>query len=363
MPERESQYKKIVKYIKEEVADGHLKQGDKLPSEKALCQRFHLSRQTIRHATGELESEGIITRVRGSGSYVGKRQLASRPHYMSVAVMLTYVDNYIFPPVVRGISSALDQNGYSMQISFTDKSVLREEQILKNLIENDNIDALIAEPSKGALPNPNLKYYEILRERQIPVLFINAAYPGLECPCVRLDDEKIAYDAVMELVKRGHREIGGIFQCEDAQGIYRYMGYCQALKEVGIHVDPKRVIWLDTIAIQNITPLIGYIRDRLGDATAVLAYNDELASQLMKDLLGLGLHLPEDLSIISIDDADLAKNTQPALTTYPHPKEELGRRAGEKVIQMIQGSMEKEDELFDSHLIDRESVRDMRKGK
>ena len=95
----------------------------------------------------------------------------------------------------------------------------------------------------------------------------------------------------------------------------------------------------------------------------MLAYNDELASQLMKDLLGLGLHLPEDLSIISIDDADLAKNTQPALTTYPHPKEELGRRAGEKVIQMIQGSMEKEDELFDSHLIDRESVRDMRKGK
>ena len=78
MPERESQYKKIVKYIKEEVADGHLKQGDKLPSEKVLCQRFHLSRQTIRHATGELESEGIITRVRGSGSYVGKRQLKKK---------------------------------------------------------------------------------------------------------------------------------------------------------------------------------------------------------------------------------------------------------------------------------------------
>ena len=158
MNDNEPHYKQVINYIRTEIENGNLKQGDRMPSEKELGERFGLSRQTIRHATGELEEQGVITRVRGSGSYIGDiRDNPNRPRYMSVAVMLTYVDNYIFPPVVRGISNVLEGNGYSMQLSFTDNNVRKEGQILQNLIENDNVDAVIAEPSMSALPNPNLE--------------------------------------------------------------------------------------------------------------------------------------------------------------------------------------------------------------
>lgn len=362
MNDNEPHYKQVINYIRTEIVNGNLKQGDRMPSEKELGERFGLSRQTIRHATGELEEQGVITRVRGSGSYIGDiRDNPNRPRYMSVAVMLTYVDNYIFPPVVRGISNVLEGNGYSMQLSFTDNNVRKEGQILKNLIENDNVDAVIAEPSMSALPNPNLEYYEILKKRHIPVLFINASYPNLNFPCVRLDDRHVAYDAVQQLIRRGHRQIAGIFHCEDAQGTERYLGYEKALSQAGIVLEQKNVIWLDTTSIHKLEALMDYILTRIDGCTAVLAYNDEVACQLIKYGTRRGLKIPEELSIISIDDADTAKTISPKVTTYPHPKQELGMKAAENLLQMLENPLTDGNFLFVPEVKIRESVIDIRK--
>lgn len=139
MAEKKPRYLEVIDYIRSEMEKVALKQGDRMPSEKELCDRFGLSRQTIRHATGLLEEEGVITRVRGSGSYIGEMAAEEdRPRFMNVAVMLTYLDNYIFPKVVWGISNTLSQAGYSMQLNVTDNSVKQEEEILQNLLSNQN---------------------------------------------------------------------------------------------------------------------------------------------------------------------------------------------------------------------------------
>ena len=80
--------------------------------------------------------------------------------YKRQAVISTYVDSYIFPPVVRGIERVLSKRGYTTQIAFTGNRVSREQDILNNLIDKDIIDGLIVEPAKSALPNPNLHYYQ-----------------------------------------------------------------------------------------------------------------------------------------------------------------------------------------------------------
>ena len=78
MTQQNPQYKKVVEYIMSEIENGSLKEGSRLPSEKELCEMFSLSRQTIRHATGELEKNRVITRVKGSGTYVGDQSRARR---------------------------------------------------------------------------------------------------------------------------------------------------------------------------------------------------------------------------------------------------------------------------------------------
>ena len=99
MAGQEAKYQKIINWVRQEIADGSLRSGDKLPSEKELSERFGLSRQTVRHATGELEAQHIVSRVQGSGTYIGGiRQLVYEPRYMSVAVLSTFYESYIFPP-------------------------------------------------------------------------------------------------------------------------------------------------------------------------------------------------------------------------------------------------------------------------
>lgn len=360
MTESQPQYKKVLDYILSEIGSGRLRQGDRLPSEKKLCEKFSLSRQTVRHATGELEKRGVITRVRGSGSFVGTAAALRAPKYKLIAVMLTYVDNYIFPPTVKGISDVLERHGYSMRISFTDNNIEKEQAILKKIIEENNVDALIAEPSKSALPNPNMKYYRTLENRGIPMLFLNSSYPELDIPVARLDDERIGYEAVKYLILKGHRNIAGVFHCEDAQGARRYAGYVRGLREFGIEPDPRRIIWLDTDGIGDVEPLADYILKRIHGATAIFAYNDEVACQLIWSFKGRNIRFPDEISIIGVDDAEIAGRVRPALTTFPHPKRALGTYAAETIISMITNPLTEGGHLFMPEVIERESVKDVR---
>lgn len=344
MAEQEPRYQAVIDWIISEIENGHLKPNDRMPSEKELCEKFGLSRQTIRHATGVLEKRRIITRVRGSGTYVGASRLAERrPKTMNVAVMMTFAYSYIFAPVLIGISSVLEEHGYSAQVYFTDNSKRKEEKILKNLLETDNIDALLVEPSKSALPNTNRRYYEELKARSIPILFVNASYRDFDAPCISLDDTSVAESAVDLIAGAGHVHIGGLFHAEDAQGQERYLGYVRAIEKHGLPLEEEHVLWLDTTAVSDLKPMIDYILERLKGCTAVLTYNDEVAAQLISACRERDVRLPEKLSIVSIDDAEVAGTTSPKITTFPHPKDILGRRAALTILKMI------EDPFFDGN--------------
>ena len=173
----DAKYRQVVEWVRDNIENGTLKSGDRLMSEMELSEQFGVSRQTIRHATGELVNEGLLTRVKGSGTYIGgaaEPALPKREKTMTIAVVSTFYESYIFPDTLKGIERVLSQNDYMMQVTFTDNRLYREEAILRSILEKDNIDGLIVEPTKSALPNPNLRYYEEIRSRNIPVIFFNA---------------------------------------------------------------------------------------------------------------------------------------------------------------------------------------------
>ena len=166
---------------------------------------FGVSRQTVRHAIGILETEGLVERVRGSGTYIEKRMGTARKPTMNIAVISTYVDGYIFPPMLQGIVQKLSAEGYTTQITFTGNQINNERKILEEILERDQVDGVIAEAVKCALPNPNLEYYREIQKRQIALLFFDCRYPELDAPLVALDDEKVAEKAVNYLIEKGDR--------------------------------------------------------------------------------------------------------------------------------------------------------------
>lgn len=359
--EQVAKYREVINWIKEQIASGELQTGDRLMSEQALAEKFSLSRQTIRHATGEMEEEGLLRRVRGSGTYIAPTPEATvREAHHNIAVISTYVDSYIFPATIRGIESVLSGAGYTMQIAFTDDFVIQEETILRGLLEKDNIDGVIAEPSKSALPNPNLDMYRELQRRGIPVLFFNTYYSELDAPCVRLDDFEAARCMTDVLLEAGHRKLGAVLHAEDGQGRLRYGGFVRAMQLSGLEAMPGQVCWVDAVSFRNLRPLKSFLMERLKDCSGLLCYNDEIARQMIDLLREDGKRVPEDVSIVSIDDAIGADMSGISLSSCPHPKEQLGIRAAHNLLQMIKDPSFDGNYLFPAQPILRGSVKRVR---
>ena len=187
---RNAKYQQVVEWIHQQIDSGFLHVGDKLETEAQLSKRFSFSRQTIRQALGELEKDGTITRIQGSGSYV--RNAAPRRESAqgsgSVTIISSYTDSYIFPRILQPMVEVLQSEGYATRIMFTNNHRETEKNILTDMLRSGSLDPVIAEPVTSALPNPNLELYRSLKERGIPVLFFNTFYPEINIPHVSLDD-------------------------------------------------------------------------------------------------------------------------------------------------------------------------------
>ena len=133
----------------------------------------------------------------------GSKQRRADHEEKRIAVMLTYIDTYIFPIIVREIEKKVTQAGGILQIAMTDNSVAKERMHLEEFLRTRRIDGLIAEPVKSGLPNPNLDLYQKLQKSGIPVVFVNSFYENLTIPHVSLDDEKAGYLATKHLLECG----------------------------------------------------------------------------------------------------------------------------------------------------------------
>ena len=89
-------YIDLMNWIREQILSGEFSVGMRLPSENELGKKFSISRQTVRQATSVLESEGLLERRRGSGTYVCASKSAIKKKTRNIGVVLTYLDDYIF---------------------------------------------------------------------------------------------------------------------------------------------------------------------------------------------------------------------------------------------------------------------------
>lgn len=337
--ERKSKYMEIYEWIREQIEQGDLRPGEKVRSENELLQLFPVSRPTVRQALARLEADGLVERRRGSGTYVRKKRKAEGTAHRSrqIAVVTTYIDEYIFPRIIKSIEKTISGCEYTIQVAFTHNSVDLERRILRRILEENIVSGLIIESTKSALPNPNRALYQELMARGIPVLFLNSYYPDLAAPHISMDDRQAGKTAAAYLIRKGHTKIGAVFKADDGQGLLRYRGYTEALLEAGLEIREENILWITTGDAEEMEQEKERYLRRLQGVTACVCYNDTVAANLMKICLASGMEVPDDLSIIGIDDADLAKRLPVPLTTIHNPVRKLGRLSAERMMQMIQG--------------------------
>lgn len=346
-------------WIKGRIEDGTFENGDKLISEHTLCEKFGISRQTVRHAIGRLEQEGLVERQRGSGTYIKTTGLQVNHKTMTVGVITTYLDDYIFPSIINGIEGVLTKNGYSISLGLTRNRVENERELLKSFLEK-GLDGLIVEGTKSALPNPNLEIYKEFNQQGIPVIFINGYYAELSPNYVVVDDVLGGRMAVDHLINAGHKKITGIFKYDDMQGHKRYQGFQEGIYSAGITICEENLMWFATddskIFDDNHQ---AETLEKLKEVTGIVCYNDEIATKLIKLLESNSMNVPGDLSIISFDDSNLAVMSNIGLTTVAHPGKTLGKSSAQELLKIIKKEQKRSKKVIKPELIIRETVKNV----
>ncbi len=350
-------YLAIVEWAKNIINERQLSEGDHFYSENELCDIHGVSRQTVRQALNTLESQNIITRKRGSGTFVNTGGQVKLPSALNFGVVSTYFSDYIFPSIFTGIEHVLRDRNATMQLSITRNQVAEESRALKALLERD-ICGLIVEPSKSALPNPNMDLYDKFKAKGIPIVFFNAKYPWSEYPYVSMDDTKAGRIVTDYLFSLGHKDICAIMLLDDVQGHKRYQGYLDSFLAHGIENAEQNVLWYATNERSDFFEASeNRIEELVNRSTAIVCYNDNIAVKLLDFCKRRGIRVPEDLSITGMDDSKLSRICEVPITTVRHPHQALGECAAIKLLEMIDNpKLMPEDRLFVPDLIVRNST-------
>ena len=333
-------YQMVADALRSSILEGAYEKRRLLPTEQALCQQFQVSRQTVRQALSLLATEGLIDRRQGSGSHVLERATAAAAPRRSIAIVTTYISDYIFPSILREVETVLAANSSAPLLFATQNQVSNERKVLQTLLELDALDGILVEGTKTGLPNPNLDLYQRLIQRGIPLVFMNGYYPQLKGPLAVLDDNYAGGRMLVEyLYGKGHRDIAGIFKGDDIQGPQRYAGYLEAIRDLDLPMDDRRIFWYNTEqkeALLTGAPLDPLLR-MLEGCTAVVCYNDEIASRLVAWITKQGVRVPQDLAVVSFDNSQYSELAHPRITSLSHGVSNVGRMAAQMLIRLLQG--------------------------
>ncbi|MGE5581040.1 MAG: GntR family transcriptional regulator [Bacillota bacterium] len=350
-------YSQLKEFLKRRMQQKEILCEQLLPSEHVLARQFKMSRHTVRQALGELENEGWIRREQGRGTFCTYKEKVNRG---TIAVITTYISDYIFPTIIRGIDEVFSSSGYTLALANTSNDKVKEAQCLANFLNRDDIAGFIVEPTKSAKENTNAPYFKELSRRGIPYIFLHAYYPDLDPAYIIMDDQQGSYTATKYLLQLGHRDIAGIFKADDIQGIKREAGFKTALAEDGVAFKPALLGRYETEQLLFYPyQFVKSTLHKLPRPTAIVCYNDQIALKVMEAIRDEGLRVPDDISVTGYDDSSLALAPEVKLTTIKHPKAEMGREAARLIIDMVEKRVERPRFTYQPELIIRNSCRNL----
>jgi DNA-binding LacI/PurR family transcriptional regulator len=253
----------------------------------------------------------------------------------TVAVVVPRITSWFFATVVEAAEETLHQAGYDLLLY----NLGGREQIRQRLLRTANLhkraDAvmLVATPIHASdLP--------VVTGRVLPGVTVSSGTVIPGWPCVRIDDVLAARTATEHLLALGHRRIAHISGDDSDELAFtthldRRRGYREALLAAGITPDPRLDIEAQ-FTVHGGRRATEELLRRGVPPTAIFAACDEMAMGAMARLRQAGLRVPQDVSVIGVDDHSLAAVV--GLTTVAQPAAEQGRLAAAMLLDPLDGT-------------------------
>jgi DNA-binding LacI/PurR family transcriptional regulator len=249
---------------------------------------------------------------------------------MVVAALLPWFTNPSAVQRVRGIVEGLSSSQYDLMV-FDIESEDRQRRAFELFDRGDRADGLLVVSTL-----PPEQEVERIRAARIPCILVDAVHPAL--PSIAVDDVGGGELATRHLIELGHRRIALI---GDTPPEFRFdwsrdrtRGFERALSQAGIVVRPEYV--REGTRLLHVARAIAAELLSLPERpTAIFAASDTQALGALEAARGLGIRVPEELSVVGFDDIEVASYV--GLTTVRQPLAESGRRGAELLLRALGG--------------------------
>jgi DNA-binding LacI/PurR family transcriptional regulator len=351
-------YQLILNELRRSIMTGDAREGDRLPSETDLGERYSVSRLTVQRALKELQIEGLVERRAGSGTYVLPRR--ESPGHLFGLLIPGLGETEIFEPMCQGMARAGRKGGHALLWGHNSHGAEDDRELLAYQLCDDYISRratgvffapLERIPHKDAV---NMAITQRLSDAGIAIVLLDRSiyeWPNRSrFDLVGIDNRRGGHVVTRHLLSAGSVRPLFLARPNSAPTVaQRYAGFAEALRAAG--QEPPPIVQCEPTDAQELRRVL-----ELWSPDGFICANDVTAAHLMQTLDVLGVQVPADVRIIGFDDVRYASLLRVPLTSLRQPCVELGEIAVQTMLSRLeQPDLPARDVLLDCTLVVRKS--------
>ena len=325
-------YKQIQDEFEKAIHSGKLEPGARLPTEEEICVKYSVSRSTAAKALNELLSKNLVTRHPRKGTFVKKQEYNKTGIFCILEPSLMNDTGRLFTESFTSFIASRNRTAATM---ITGRECIDRLKECVETLNQTNCAGIAIHPS-SMLKN-QLSILEIVSSAHCPVVVYYRTLAGFKGIEVIIDEEQCTELAVKHLIDLGHRRLAfaGV-NIDSVSNTLRYKVFCNICANTGIDYNQfPMLVFQDPFQIPNIKNCFCN-----PDAPTALVAVSEYHAFLAYDILtSLGLKIPEDVAIVTLDGSSISAGMEVPFTTVEFPAEELGRETAQIMYKISTGEI------------------------
>jgi DNA-binding LacI/PurR family transcriptional regulator len=320
-------YSRVVEEIKAKIISG--KYTGMLPGTKLLADEYGVSLMTADKAVKVLERERLVVRLPRKGTLINPN---GREKPETLAVIVRDVSFPLTSRVVGELGRMAREKGIQTLFFQHFDDTRKESAIARELIAGNQVDGIVmvlcSQGERGAAAKKLIK-------AGIPVVVLDltpsSGWPE-NCHAISFDEHASFEAGTAQLIKLGHKKIALVFPRHwdglplsvEYRENPRWSGYASAMQSAGLTAVPP--IWFNSDKALDHQEVLQFIKS-IKPYTALFLHHDTFAATVLATLHRAGVHVPNDVSLLSYDGAPLTEALD--LATMVLPMEQVALRAAE----------------------------------
>jgi LacI family transcriptional regulator len=273
----------------------------------------------------------------------------------TIGILVPEIKHDFFSSAISGIEEVAYQSGYTIIVSQSNESFEREV-VNTNALMHHRVAGLIVSISQHTV---NGEHFQPLIDRNIPLVFFDRVCEDVIANKVVIDDENSAYKAVQHLIERGYKRIAHFAGSKELDICKKRLnGYKSALLNADLPILNEFILYGGLHESDGYDSMEMLLKNNT-IPDAIFCVNDPVAIGAFQRIKEANLKIPQDIGIVGFSNNKITSLVDPQITTVDQPSFEMGKKAAEILISIIEDSSKKNEPktvVLDTNLIVRGST-------